>query len=216
MIKVNVQVDTSKLLLRLEKGQKRLAYAVANALNATAKDIQAAERDRVRNEFEVRTDFIVRQAAIIRPFASARQGRPYVEISVGKKPRLHLGTFEAGGNRPPAVGQRVAVPLTGEAARPSFGQSVLPEFRISKLFGRGKGSRRSKQGKEHTYIVPGVGVFQRHEETTQLIYVFERKVTLRPRLRFFSTAARVASARFRTHLQNETSAAVVRSGGRGL
>ena len=67
-------------MLRLRNGQRRLAYAVVNAINNTAKRIQEAERRRVEEEFTVRKrDFLRREAAKIKPFASVKQGRPYAE-----------------------------------------------------------------------------------------------------------------------------------------
>jgi len=222
MLQVNVRVDTSNLISRLDKGQRRLAYAVANALNATARDIQTAERSRVSSEFTLRNPtFILRQAAIIRPFASATQGRAYVDVSVGKKPRLLLSRFEEGGDRPPFKGSSVAVPITGESARPQFGQPVTPSLRFSALKlrlrrGRGRSSVRIRRGEERTYMIPGVGVFQRDSEGSRLIYSFESDVNLSPRLRFIDTARRVTHERFRRHLRDETVNAIIRAGGRGL
>lgn len=214
MIAVHVKVDTAPLILRLEKGQRRLAYVVANALNNTARDIQAAERAEVGADLTIRKqDFIRRQAAIIKPFASPRLGRAFVDISVGQKSRLLLSTFEQGGDRPPFKGQSVAVPITGEAARPSFGESVPTEMRFTKLFG---GRKRDRRGAERTYIVPGVGVFQRNGAETNLIYSFEKNVRVGKRLHFVATASRVAQERFRSHLEDETTKAVIWAGGRGL
>lgn len=92
-MRIDLQIDSAPLVLRLQNGQRRLAYAVVNAINNTAKRIQAVERRRVEEEFTVRKkDFISRQAAVIKPFANVQQGRPYAEIGVGQKPRLLLST----------------------------------------------------------------------------------------------------------------------------
>jgi len=217
LISVRVQVDSSQLILRLEKGARRLAYAVANALNATARDIQAAERANVQARFEIRKpDFLLRQAAIIKPFASVRGDRPFVEISVGKKPRLLLSRFEEGGDRPAFKGQHVAVPITGEAARPMFTSTVPTEYRFSQLFGPYRPGRRRAKGKHGTYIVPGVGVFQRGPTGSDIIYSFEQAPHLAPRLGFLAMASFTTREHFRQHLRNETANAIIRSGGRGL
>lgn len=229
MIQVNLKVDTSNLVLRLEKGQRRLAYVVANALNRTAKDIQTEERARVAGEFTIRKpEFILRQAAIIKPFASATQGRAFVDISVGQKSRLLLSTFEEGGARPPFKGKSVAVPITGEEARPSFEQPVPQNLRFTGLrFKLSKGDRRLRRkggrsrheirrGEHGTYLIPGVGVFQRSGGESHLIYSFESSIALKPRLRFLDTARRVTSARFNENLQRETISAISHAGGRGL
>ena len=79
-MKINLRIDSTALVLRLQNGQRRLAYAVVNAINNTAKRIQEAERRRVEEEFTVRkAQFMRREAA--KPFASVRQGRAYAEMS---------------------------------------------------------------------------------------------------------------------------------------
>ena len=40
---IDVRIDSAELVLALDKGQKRLAYATVNAINSTAKLIQARE-----------------------------------------------------------------------------------------------------------------------------------------------------------------------------
>ena len=99
-MRIDLQIDSAQLLLRLQNGQRRLAYGVVNAINNTAKRIQDAERRRVEEEFTVRKkDFIRREAAIINPFASLRQARAFAEIAVGQKSRLLLSAFERGAER---------------------------------------------------------------------------------------------------------------------
>jgi len=53
-MKINLRIDSAALVLRLQNGQRRLAYAAVNAINNTAKRIQEAERRRVEEEFTVR------------------------------------------------------------------------------------------------------------------------------------------------------------------
>jgi hypothetical protein len=74
-MRIDLQIDCASLVLRLENGQRRLAYVVVNAINATAKRIQATERRHIEQEFTIRKkDFVLRQAAVIKPFASVKQG----------------------------------------------------------------------------------------------------------------------------------------------
>src|SRR3989304_3097363 len=113
-MKIDVQIDGAPLLLRLRNGEKRLAYGVVNALNATARRIQDAERERVQSTFVLRKrDFILREIAKIRrtSFANVRQGRAWVEIEVGQKRRLLLSQFEAGGTRAAPKGKGAPAPL---------------------------------------------------------------------------------------------------------
>lgn len=133
---IRVSVEVAPLLLRLRNGEKRLAFATVNALNKTALRIQQAERDHLDRAFEVRRpEFLRRQVAVIKreSFASVRAGRAFVEIAVGQKPRLLLSSFEQGGERRPFKGKRVAVPLTGSPARPSFASAVPTELRFRAL-----------------------------------------------------------------------------------
>lgn len=152
-MRIDVTVDSAELILRMRNGQRRLAYATVNAINRTTTRIQQAARDHVQRTFELRKhDFMLRQAAVIKPFASVKQSRPYAEIGPGKPPRLLLSRFERGGERPPFVGRRVAVPITGSAARRSKSSPVDPLYKITALRMRPmlkkaeKAERRSVRG----------------------------------------------------------------------
>ena len=221
-MKINLQIDSTKLILRLRNGQRRLAYATVNAINNTAKRIQAAERQRVEREFTVRKkNFIQRQAAVIKPFANVKQGRPYAEISVGQKPRLLLSAFERGAVRKPSTpsARHVAEPVIGGPARPRFNQPVTPELRLRRLrFDRTKtGRRRAGVTRTKTYLVPQVGIFQRTgPATSRLVYAFTRGKKLKPRLHFVETARKEADRWFREEMEKEVLNAIARANGRGL
>ena len=221
-MKINLQVDSTALVLRLQNGQRRLAYAVVNAINNTAKRIQDAERRRVDEEFTVRKkDFIRREAAIIRPFASVRQARAFAEIAVGQKPRLLLSAFERGAERKPFTpsARSVAEPVVGGPARPRFAQPVTPELRVGKLrFDRTKtGRRRAAVTRTKTYLVPRVGIFQRiGQGASRAVYLFSRGKKLEPRLRFVETAEREADMWFREEMEREVISAITRARGRGV
>ena len=221
-MKINFQIDSAQLVLRLQNGQRRLAYAVVNAINNTAKRIQETERRRVEEEFTVRKkEFIRRQAAIIKPFASVRQGRAHAEIAVGQKPRLLLSAFERGAERKPFTpsARSVAEPVVGGPARPRFAQPVTPELRVRKLrFDRTKaGRRRAGVTRTKTYLVPKLGIFQRiGKEATRAVYLFTRGKKLAPRLHFVETAEKEANKWFREEMEREVVNAISRARGRGL
>lgn len=219
-MRISVSVDASQLILKMEKGQKRLAFGVASAINKTALRVQRAERTKVKRSFTVRQEqFVLRQAAIIKPFANAKQGRPFAEISVGQRPRLLLSIYERGGTRKPFKGRRVAVPITGSAARPEFDDPVPKKLRFTQLrfrktrpagFTKSGRVRRKPGGKgirfglERTYLVPEVGVFQRGEDgKAELIYAFEPPPRLKRRLGFVVTARRVATRWFGEEMERE-------------
>ena len=221
-MKINLQIDSAQLVLRLRDGQRRLAYAAVNAINNTAKRIQAAERRRVEQEFTVRKkEFIRREAAIIKPFASVKQGRAYAEISVGQKPRLLLSAFERGAVRKPftSAAKSVAEPVIGGPARLRFSESVPPELRMGRLrFDRTKsGKRRVGVTRTRTYLVPEVGIFQRvGKEASRMVYIFTRGKRIKPRLRFVETARKEARRWFREEMQREVVNAIARARGKGL
>lgn len=221
-MQITLRTDTSSLLLRLRNGERRLAYAVVNAINATAKRIQAIERDRVEDVFTIRKSaFMRREAAVIKPFASVGQGRAHAEIAVGQKPRLLLSAFERGGEKKPATpgAARVAVPVTGGPARPTFPQTVPPELRIGKLrFDRTKtGRRRAGVTRTKTYLVPEVGIFQRlSNAASKAVYLFRRSPRLQPRLRFVETAQKEADRLFAEEMERQVVEAISRAKGRGL
>ena len=221
-MRIDLQIDSAQLVLRLRNGQSRLAYAAVNAVNNTAKRIQAAERRRVEQEFTVRKkEFIRREAAIIKPFASVKQGRAYAEISVGQKPRLLLSAFERGAVRRPftSAAQSVAEPVVGGPARPRFTQPVTPELRMRRLrFDRTKtGKRRAGVTRTRTYLVPEVGIFQRvGKEASRMVYIFTRGKRIKPRLRFVETARKEARRWFREEMQREVVNAIARARGKGL
>jgi len=221
-MKIDLQIDSTKLILRLRNGQRRLAYATVNAINNTAKRIQAAERRHIEKEFTIRKkNFVLRQAAVIKPFANVKQGRPYAEIAVGQKPRLLLSAFERGAERKPSTpaARRVAEPVIGGPARPRFNQPVTPEFRLRRLrFDRTKtGRRRAGVTRTKTYLVPQVGIFQRTGlAPSRLVYFFSRGKRLKPRLHFVETAKKEADKWFREEMEKEVLNAIARAKGRGL
>jgi hypothetical protein len=221
-MRIDLQIDSTALVLRLQNGQRRLAYAVVNAINNTAKRIQDAERRRVEQVFTVRKkDFMRREAAVIKPFANVRAARPYAEIAVGQKPRLLLSLFERGGERKPFTpsARSVAEPVVGGPARPQFSEQVTPELRMGRLrFDRTKtGRRRAGVTKTSTYLVPKVGIFQRiSKEATHVVYLFTRGKKIKPRLHFVATAEKEAQKWFGEEMEREVINAITRARGQGL
>jgi hypothetical protein len=173
LMKIDCKIDTSALAAKTDREIKRLAYNTAQALNETAKAVQLQERANLDQKFQIRNARFMYKLIKIFKFANARQGRPWVEIGVDPtKKRVVLGIFERGGAKPAAKGKKVAVPLTGEAARPSFGQSVGTGFRFTSLHfqpHKTAGGKTQWKGAKRTFMlfpVPGgklkvPGVFQR-------------------------------------------------------
>jgi hypothetical protein len=165
MTVLTVSIDAARPLAILQNGAKRTAFAIVNALNFTAKEIQKGERARVAREFTVRKrEFLMREAAVIRGavggsgFASVPKGRFDVRIAVGQKPRLLLSGFETGEERKPFRGKNVAVPITGGPARPTFGSTVPDPFTFRGLNLRRVTSRGQQKHKRRTKVKLGAHV----------------------------------------------------------
>lgn len=218
-MKINVAIDNRELLLKLQNGEKRLAYAVVNALNSTAKRIQTEVREKVVGDFTVRQkQFIQRQVAKIErtSFANVRRGQAWVEVEVGHAPRLLLSKFEQGGERLPFVGKNIALPVIGGPARPALSRRVpkrwtFEALQLQETTTRG-GKRVVASAQQSVYVVPGVGVFQRVGGETRMVYAFVPTMTLDERLEFVRTARSVADRWFHEDMERETVKALTYKG----
>lgn len=146
-MKIDIKVDTSLLDKNAKRYAKNLAFSTAQALNDAAKEAQKRIRDGMRTRFHIRKPQFMDRSIKIFAFANARANRPYAEIGVDNKPRLLLSIFEEGGARLPFVGRNVAVPITGQAARPSAGDSVRPDLYFQALNFRKSRTTATKAGK---------------------------------------------------------------------
>lgn len=169
-MKINVTIDSTNLKARTLKEQKNLAYSASQALNATAKEIQQATRIHMDRTFYLRkSGFMYRMVKIFR-FSNAKQGIPYAEVGIDHKPRLLLSMFEGGGRREPFKGKRVAVPITGGAARPGKQSIITEELTFRKMRFKKHRTKEGKvqwKGQSRTFLIPEVGVFQRTSQSTK-------------------------------------------------
>ena len=197
-----VTIDTKGLQRKLDKfSGQALAYAGVNATNDATKRLQIELQHDVRQRFTVRNEFTVRQAAVINPFASVKQGRPYAEIGVGigrvKPKRLFLGQYEKGGARAEVAGSsKAAVPVPGGPARPAFRSKVPRRLRYQALaLRRVRGQRK---GRQRTFAITGLGVFQRTgpgKTDIEAVYLFVQDQRL-PDLMRFTEITRTFAPRF--------------------
>jgi hypothetical protein len=203
-MRIDVKFDTSALKVKTDREIKRLAYNTAQALNETAKAVQLEERANLDRKFTIRKPTFMYRLIKIFKFASAKVGRPFVEIGIDPtKTRVLLGFFEKGGEKQPVKGKSVAVPLTGGPARASFPQSVAAAFRFTALRLHPRGGRRVRRfhpsalapapapqfiGAQRTFQIPKVGIFQRIAEGIRAVYLYVRRPKLNARLEFFKIA----------------------------
>jgi hypothetical protein len=181
---------------------RQLPYATNNAITRTAKEAVDAGRKELQRDLTVRKRFILNRIKILQ---YSKVGNLTAIIGVDSKVQgspLLLGFLEEGGQKLPQIGGGIAIPLTGEAARPSFPQSVPTAFRYTNLkFIGGKGKKR-------TFIVPDVGVFQRiasgHDPADTIeIYSFRPSAPLPVRIHLRDAMIALIGERFATIFNEE-------------
>lgn len=229
-MQIDLKIDSSQLQGWALLAEKKLAWGAVRAINATALHFQKLVRARVRQIFTVRTDFVLREAAIIDPFANVGKARPFAEVRVGTKRRFLLPFFEEGAVKLSEKGKTVAVPLTGEAARPSWPTSVPQALWITRLklrrqkpataaslkrHGRQRGTVPIRVGLEGTHLTPRVGIFQRRGRESHLIYSFQAGPNLDARLGYYALAEGMAQTFFAEEMERQLVDAVAHEAARG-
>lgn len=190
-MRINTKIDVLPLVDKTLKAQKNLAFSTVQGINATARQIQAAQQQALQQNFTLRSkkDFLTRRIAVVKPWASVQQGRLFSEVAVnaatnGRSPLL-LGGFEDGDERKPAKGKLIAQPVTGNSARPSFKDPVAQQFTFQamKLKAKLVGGKKVYRGQSDTYTVAGVGVFRRTSKSdSELLYHFATRQRLQKKL----------------------------------
>lgn len=201
---LGVDVDISKAVQVATTVLKKIPYATNSALTAVAKEIVEREREDLKARFQVRKQFILNRVRILQ-YSRANNLTMIIGIDANVQGgRLLLPSFEEGGTKTPAGGPELAVPITGAAARPSFGQNI-PRSLLYKVLQIERKTTNSGaiqfKGKKRTFVIVGVGVFQRtgsKREDIQLLYKFEQSSPLSRRMRFRQLAIDVFGNRFKT------------------
>ena len=157
---IRTTVTTTDLQRLVQREERRIAFDLVESLNLAAKGVQAAERRKIRAAMKVRSEAFTMRQVKLTQFASVRGGKAEAIIGIDPKPRSILAALEEGGERPnlTAGGKPMAIPVAGTLARPT-------RDRRAKLFSALNFQRANNGatlvGKNKTYLIPGVGVFQR-------------------------------------------------------
>lgn len=207
---IKVDVDVDSVVRLTEAVLRQLPYATNAAITRTAKEAVVSAQREAAEHLQIRKNFILRRIRILQ---YSRVGNLTAVIGVDQKVQgspLILGFLEAGqsGEKTPTHGSGIAIPLTGSPARPSFPQSVPTSLRYKNL-------RLSKgKGRKATFVVPGVGVFERlaaggrkwdkarqklitvdRSETAE-IYSFKPSVQLPAHVQLRAAMLQIVNARF--------------------
>lgn len=192
---IKVEVDTEAVVKLCATVLRQLPYATNNAITRTAKEAVDAGQKEVTADLQLRKKFILSRIRILQ-YSKVNNLTAIIGIDnrVQGAP-LILGLLEDGGTKEPTRGSGIAIPLTGEAARPSFVDSVTTALRYTNLrFDKG-------QGRKKTFLVPNVGIFQRlgpgkGPEATALIYLFKPSAKLSKHIALREAMLKVIGARF--------------------
>lgn len=194
-MKISVTVDTNQVVAVVSNVARQLPYALNSAITRTAKEAVTAAQDEATAELQLRKRFILNRIKILQ---YSKVGNLTAIIGVDDKVQgspLLLGLLEEGGTKQPTRGPDIAIPLTGEAARPAFPDAVVTALRYTNL------QFENRQGKKKTFLIPGVGIFQRiapgdSPDATVLIYSFKPSAPLPHQLHLRDAMIEVIGRRF--------------------
>lgn len=190
-----LKIDISQALRVFANVLKKVSYATNNALTRTAKLAVPAAQDELTRDFTIRKNFIQTRIEILQ-YSTIRNLTVIVGVDANVQGGpLLLGFFEQGGLKLPTRGDAIAVPITGTPVRDNFNSSIRNALKYSNL------DIVNNKGKSRTYVVPGVGIFERvkkgdSQDATILIYKFEPNAVLPRRTHLVQTMLAVFNDRF--------------------
>lgn len=205
---IKVEIDDRQVVALTQKVLRKLPYILNDSVTETAKLVVSAERFELARDFQTRKNFLQNRFKVLQysrvTNLTAIVG---VDTNVQGSPLL-LGFFEDGGTKEPEHGPDLAVPITGQPERPSFTDPIPSGLRYKNLQITGG------RGKKATFVIPGVGVFQRvgpygrvwdkqqqklvtvNRGATQILYAFRSSAPLHARTHMISLAQTVIGDSF--------------------
>lgn len=193
---------------------RQLPFATNNAITRTAKEAVVAGQKEIAADLQVRKKFILNRIKILQ----------YSRVSnltaiIGIDPRVQgapliLGFLEEGGEKQASRGPDIAIPLTGEAARPTFPESVPSALRYTNL------RFQNRKGRKKTFLIPNVGIFQRvasgdSPDATMLIYSFKPSAKLPQHIHLRDAMLKVIGERFSAIFSEEFTKEILKKAQRG-
>jgi hypothetical protein len=194
-VNIKTEVDVSGIVKLTATVLRQLPYAANNAITRTAKEAVDAGQKEVTADLQLRKRFILNRIKILQ---YSKVGNLTAIIGVDTKVQgapLILGFLEEGGTKEPTKGPEIAIPLTGEAPRPTFPQSVATALRYTNL------RFENRKGRKKTFLIPNIGIFQRvaagnAPDATTLIYSFQPSAKLPQHIHLKNAMLKVIGERF--------------------
>lgn len=197
MATIQIGTNTAEVARWLNGEAKKIAQAGRAALSKTVLQVQEAERKEIRQKFTIRRGkFLLNRVKI---FQFPKNNNLVTRIGINENIKgspLLLSQFEDGG--PKNEGKRVAIPITGQAARKTFGSRVNNKLKIDKLNMKSvHGGRGRMAGDNGTFMAHSKGgtyvVFQRTGLfDVEPIYVLKKNVKVKKNMNFHRVAKSLA------------------------
>lgn len=184
MIRVSVEADVRKATAGLsDLARRQLPFATAQAVNALAKQVKAAEVQAMGSVFSSPTPFTLRGVSVL----SARKGAPTATVFVLPKQATYLQPYETGGGQ--VLGARRGLPVPKGVGVNRYGN--LTRRKLQQL----NANPRVFQGR----LKSGVsGFFQRlADDRLRLLVRWTGGVAVKQRLDFGKRAEAVVRAGFK-------------------
>lgn len=201
-MKLSVNVDIDQVVRLTAAVVRQLPYATNNAITRTAKEAVDAGQKEVTADLQLRKRFILNRIRILQ---YSRVSNLTAVIGIDDKVQgapLILGFLEEGGTKEATRGPDIAIPLTGEAPRPTFADPVATSLRYTNL------RFVNRKGRKKTFLIPNVGIFQRvaagdSPDSTVLIYSFKPSARLPQHIHLRNAMLEVIDKRFETIFTEE-------------
>ncbi|MGH9745513.1 MAG: hypothetical protein ACRD59_05305 [Candidatus Acidiferrales bacterium] len=213
-MKISVDIDVEQVVKLTAAVLRQLPYATNSAITRTAKEAVDAGQKEITADLQVRKKFILNRIRILQySKVSNLTAIVGIDTKVQGAPLL-LGFLEEGGEKTPTHGPDIAIPLTGEAARPAFPDPVTTALRYINL------RFDNRKGRKKTFVIPNVGVFQRiapgdSPSSTVLIYSFQPSAKLPQHIHLRAALLKVIGERFAPIFSEEFAKEILKKAQRG-
>lgn len=219
---IKVDLNTTEVRAWVRKVfEDQVPFATSVAINQTAKDFQASQRERMEDIFEVRRKTFMSRAVKVKPFSTKRSLAAKVGIDPpgGERTEDIITKFENQRMDRPHKGKSLAVPAAvrrtpsgvirkdqrpkafalEEVGRGPRATTYAGKKRVFMIrFGDGTGAiyRRTGRKRAGARLASDIATRRVRDMNIDTLYRFTPQATITRRLEFTRTAQRVVTARF--------------------